>query len=367
MSQVIVIAAGGTGGHIYPGLALAQAIKEVQPDAEIHFVGTARGLENKIIPAAGYPLHKIPIGMLNKSAGLKEMCKTLIKLPLAFYRSYQLLKVLKPRFLLGVGGYATGPVLLIGSFMGFKTFIWEPNAMPGLANRLLARFVDEAFVVFDEAKKFLKSRNITRSGMPVRKSIEQLFSEPSATLNSSKFRVFAFGGSQGARGINENLSQTLIASPDLLKEIDVIHQTGKADYEKIRSRYHEKGLGEANPVKVLEYVNDMEEKYKWADLVICRSGTGTLSELSAAGKPSLLIPFPFAADNHQQKNAEVLVSAGAAEMLLQKDLTPQTLRSKIEDLKANRQKRETMTEKVKLFHQPHAAENLALMLLEKSK
>lgn len=361
-----MIAAGGTGGHIYPGLALAQSLKDLYPEAEIHFVGTARGLENRIVPQAGYPLHKIPVGMLNPSAGVKEILKTLVKLPSAFYRSWQLLRVLKPRFLLGVGGYASGPVVLTGSLMGFRSYIWEPNAMPGMANKILARFVDEAFVVFDEAKKFLKCKTVTRAGMPVRKSIENLKAS-SESPTPGVFRLFAFGGSQGARGINENLSQALVNHPETLKDMQVIHQTGKLDYERIKQRYAEKGLGRDFPVKVLEYVEDMENKYSWADLILSRSGTGTLSELAAAGKASLLIPFPAAADNHQQKNAEVLVRAGAAEMILQKDLNPEILLQKIQQLKNDSEKRSQMIREVRKFHEPQAAEKLASLLWEKSK
>lgn len=365
MSQVVVIAAGGTGGHIYPGLAIAEALKKTQADIEIHFFGTERGLESKIIPQAGYPLHKIPVGKLNPSAGLKEMLKTVVRLPLAFYRSYRLLKVLKPRFLLGVGGYATGPALLIGSLMGHKSYIWEPNAMPGMANRILSRFVDEAFVVFEEAKKLLSSSKVTQAGMPLRSSIEKVrtMSRP----DDKKFHVFAFGGSQGARGINNTLCELLTSRPEVLNDVEVIHQTGRLDFERIKSSYQQKNLGEGSPVQVLEYINDMEEKYAWADLIICRSGTGTLSELAAAGKASLLIPFPFAADNHQQKNAEVLVRADAAEMILQKDLSAEVLRERIERLKNDPARRQNFEKNVRQFYQPEAAEKLAQMLLEKSK
>lgn len=365
MSEVVVIAAGGTGGHIYPGLALAEALKKENPNIEIHFVGTARGLENKIVPQAGYPLHKIPIGMLNPSAGIKEILKTLIKLPLAFFRSWQLLRVLKPRFLLGVGGYASGPALFVGSLMGYKSFIWEPNAMPGLANKVLARFVNEAFVVFDEAKKLLSAKKITQVGMPVRSAIESLGEKnPSSHSN---FRLFVFGGSQGARGINNTLSDWLTQKPEALSGMEVIHQTGRLDYERIKAIYQNKGLGDKSPLQVLEYVNDMEEKYLWADLIICRSGTGTLSELAAAGKASILIPFPYAADNHQQKNAEVLVRANAAEMILNKDLNVESLSRAVESLKANVEKRKSMENNVKQFYQARAGQKLAKMLLEKSQ
>lgn len=346
----ILIAAGGTGGHIYPALAMAEAFAARKRDLEIVFVGTRQGMENKIIPAKGYRLLHLPIGRLN-NVSWRERLKTILLMPLSFVKSAQILRREKPAFVLGVGGYASGPVLLMASLLGYRTAIWEPNAMPGMANRILSKFVDECWVVFEEARALLKSRSLNVAGMPVRKEIEDM---PARQEAHGKFRILVVGGSQGARGVNTTVAEMVKEGGEWLNDIEIVHQTGASDYARVKELYGA-SLGK---VDLREYLHDMGNQYARADLVISRAGTGTLSELAACAKPSILIPFPFAADDHQRKNAESLVNKGAAVLIVQKDLTVAGLREEILKLKNDPARRKQMAEAVRNFHQPRAAEKL---------
>ncbi len=359
-----LIAAGGTGGHIYPALAIADQIKKTNPSAEIIFVGTHKGLENQILPKAGYPLEHLPIGRLNSNVSLSERLFTLVLLPFALLKSAYLVFKHRPQFVLGVGGHASGPMLLAASLMGKKTYIWEPNALPGLANRWLAPFVGECLVVFEDAKKFLRSKRCRRVGMPIRKEIDHL---QALRDTDSNFHVLIFGGSQGARPINNAVLAMLKLNPSWRGSIRFVHQTGPHDIQRISAEYQSHGFIEDGSVQVFEYLHDMDKRYAWADLVISRAGTGTLSELAATQKPSILIPLATSADNHQQKNAEALERDQAAKMLLQKDLTAESLKTMIQKFFEDKNLRESMSRKVQKFHEPDAAKAIAFHLLESSK
>lgn len=356
----ILIAAGGTGGHIYPALAMADAFLKKRPDARIEFVGTAVGLENKIIPAKGFPLHHLPIGRLNSNVALWERLKTVLLMPFAFLKSFSVLRAVEPDFVLGVGGHASGPLLLVASLCGYRSAIWEPNAMPGMTNRWLAKFVDDCWVVFEEAKPLLKSSHLHRAGMPVRAEIENQRPDSSAASSASEFNVLVTGGSQGARGINNTVSEMIKQNGEWLKDVKFVHQTGPFDFARISAVY----AGLPN-VEVKEFLHDMGDRYARADLVISRSGTGTLSELAACGKAAILIPLPTAADDHQKKNAESLVEKGAAYMIVQKDLTVESLRAAIQQLRQDSVRREQMSRAIRAFHQPRAAENLVNEFVER--
>jgi UDP-N-acetylglucosamine--N-acetylmuramyl-(pentapeptide) pyrophosphoryl-undecaprenol N-acetylglucosamine transferase len=358
MALKILIAAGGTGGHIYPALAMADAFKAERRDVDILFVGTAHGLENKIIPAKGYPVTHLPVGRLNSNVPLGERVKTVFSLPFAFLKSVSILRREKPDLVLGVGGHASGPLLLMASVLGYRTAIWEPNAMPGMANRILSKFVDECWVVFDAARAMLKNKNLEVAGMPIRREIEDM--KPTSS-GKNKFRLLVFGGSQGARGINNVMVEAVRSGGDWMNDIEIIHQTGAADFARIKEAY---GVA-IDKVDLREYLNDMGDQYAKADLVISRSGTGTLSELAACGKPAILIPFPFAADDHQTKNAESLVAKNAAILIHQKNLTADGLRSEILRLKNNPEELRAMSVAIRHFHQPRAAEKLVKHFVEK--
>tara|TARA_Y100001935_G_scaffold246675_1_gene241622 strand:+ start:2033 stop:3130 length:1098 start_codon:yes stop_codon:yes gene_type:complete len=359
------IAAGGTGGHIYPGLALAESLKKSDPQACIYFVGTPHGLENQIVGKAGYPLLHLKIGRLNRNVSRLERIKTLLQLPFSFVSALRWILKYRPKAVIGVGGHASGPMLLMSSFVGTPSVIWEPNAMPGLANRWLARHVDLSCIVFDEAKNYMRGREFQNVGLPLRSEIEALAKQPVQVSDaSSKLKVLIFGGSQGARGINRVVSESLEADRDFLKDFEIWHQTGRADFEDLKSKYEVAGLW--GKIQVMPYIEDMVQAYRWADVVVCRAGTGTLAELAALGKPSILIPLPTAADNHQQKNAEAFLREHAAQMILQKDLTPQSFKETLRELRAHPEVREKLGQNARKLFQPKAADKMAEAVLNLS-
>ncbi|MCC7404389.1 MAG: undecaprenyldiphospho-muramoylpentapeptide beta-N-acetylglucosaminyltransferase [Bdellovibrionales bacterium] len=357
MAQVVFIAGGGTGGHIYPALAIARGLLQKDPSLQIHFVGSPQGLETRIIPEQGFPLHLVPIGKLNRNVGVVEQVKTLLGLPLSFVVSLLLLIKYRPRLLIGVGGYASAPVLFVGALLGFKTIIWEPNAFPGMANRWLARVVDLALVVFAEAKDTLKQKRIQLVGLPVRQEIESLSVTPRAT--PMPLRILVFGGSQGARGLNLAVCEAICRGGEWLSGVEVIHQTGRHDYADIKAKYDQ---AQAR-VDVREYLPTIQEQYQWADLVVCRAGVSTIAELAAAGKAAVLVPFPFAADNHQQKNAEALVKGEAALMILQKDFTADRFVRLVEETKQDSAYLRNLSQNIRQFHRPRAAAETAQLIL----
>lgn len=357
LKKNVLIAAGGTGGHIYPALSIAQVLQS--QGVYVCFVGTARGLENKIVPQEGYHLEHIPIGRLNRNISWQERISTLLLLPFAFIKSIFLLAKYRPSFVLGMGGHASGPMLFMAALLRVKTFIWEPNAYPGLANRLLSRFVNECLVVFDEAAQLLKTQRFSRVGMPLRAPIEALAQE-TYRPSSEGLNVLVFGGSQGARAINDVVSAMLQKYGARIPGLRMVHQTGALDIERIQKFYQQHPC----PVEVYEYLHDMDKRYQWADVVIARAGTGTLSELAAAGRGAILIPLPWAADNHQQKNAEVLEKAGAAAMVLQKDLSPENLYTLLLELSRDKMRLQKMSEQVRQFYIPQAAQAIGKYLLQ---
>jgi UDP-N-acetylglucosamine--N-acetylmuramyl-(pentapeptide) pyrophosphoryl-undecaprenol N-acetylglucosamine transferase len=345
-----IIAGGGTGGHIYPGVAVAKAIKKMDPLADVYFVGTEQGLESKIIPKEGFQIKFIKVGKLNRAGGLFVQLKTLISIPVAFFQSYQILKNLRPKSVLGVGGYASGPLVLVASFMGIPTAIWEANAHPGLTNRWLSKYVNKVFLVFSDAAKLISAKQIRTVGLPVR---DEIIQQKVNIKNNEKFRVLIFGGSQGARAINNTVSEMILNNK--FEDIFFVHQTGKLDFHKIQEKYQ----GLESQVQAHEFLYDMSQQYSQCDLIICRGGASTVAEISACGKVAIIIPLPTAADNHQQINAESLIANGAGTMILQKDLTSQKLRDEILRLKNNPELREQISSNIKKMFIPQAAENMA--------
>lgn len=360
-SHKILIAAGGTGGHIYPALAIAAALKKIEPRLEIEFVGTPHGLENKLIPREGYTLHHVAIGRLNHNVPLRERLMTVLRLPWALIQAMRLILRLKPRFVLGVGGHVTGPVVLASALLRRPAILWEPNAHPGLANRWLAPFVDRALVVFSEAGKLLRARKILTVGMPVRDAIEQVGRHtPHVGELRRPFHLLIFGGSQGSRAINNVVMEAVAAGGDWLKDVEIVHQTGTADFHRIKFRYDQVNA----KVDVQEYLHDMDSRYRWADLVVARAGIGTVAELAACGKAAVLIPLPTAADNHQQRNAEALIKKEAAIMILQKEFSVERLRDLVISCKTHPETVDQLAANIRKFHQSQADLKIARYLLE---
>ncbi len=319
----VLIAGGGTGGHIIPALAIGRELRD-KHGAEVRYVGTARGLESRLVPEAGFALDLIHVGQL-KNVSVLTRVKTLGDLPRGIVRCMSLLRTVKPQVVIGVGGYASGPAMLAAVLLRIPTLAFEPNAAPGLANRLVGRFVSAAAVNFPETASHFRNAQVT--GIPVR---PEFFSIPEMPQGSPR-RLLILGGSQGAQALNETMpvvaEDLLAAFPDL----SIVHQTGERHLQTTLERYRQAGTTSAERLRVQAFVNAIEEIAE-ADLLLCRSGASTVAELCAAGRPAIFVPFPQAADDHQTRNAQVIVHAGAAELLPQHDLSPATLQPLLIDM-----------------------------------
>ncbi|MGI8788975.1 MAG: undecaprenyldiphospho-muramoylpentapeptide beta-N-acetylglucosaminyltransferase [Pyrinomonadaceae bacterium] len=317
----VLIAAGGTGGHIYPGIAVAKEILRRDAQSKILFVGTSRGLETKIIPANGFELSLINSAGL-KNVGFAGKLKGLFVLPKSFLEARRIIKSFSPDAVVGAGGYVSGPVLLMASLMRVPTLVMDSNALPGFTNRRLAPFVTKAALTFEEAVPFFGKKGIV-TGNPVRKE----FFEIAPKTRGEKINLLIFGGSQGARVINNTVVEALKNLPH--DKLNITHQTGEGDFETIRELYNRAGWGDS---EVRPYISEMVAEFAKSDLIICRAGATSCAELAAAGKAAIMIPMPTAADDHQRKNAEALERAGAAKMILQRDLNGENLAKEIIDL-----------------------------------
>lgn len=319
----LIIAAGGTGGHIYPGIAVANEVMQRDGESEVLFVGTARGLERKIVPENGYQLTLINSAGL-KNVGAAGKVRGLMVLPRSFVESRKILKEFAPDAVIGAGGYVSGPVVMTAHFMGYPTLLMDSNALPGFTNRQLARFVDKAALSFDAALKFFGKKGVV-TGNPVRKQ----FFDIAAKEVEKPINLLIFGGSQGARAINDAVIDALALLNRKGVEFKITHQTGENNFDEVREKYRS---GEVPDADVRPYISNMTEAFANADIIICRAGATTCAEVAAAGKASIMIPFPGAADDHQRKNAEAMVAEGAASMIVQSDLTGESLASEIERL-----------------------------------
>jgi len=324
----VLIAAGGTGGHIYPGIAVAKEIVRREPGSEVRFVGTVRGLESKLVPQAGFELSIID------SAGLKNVrpiarARALIVIPKSLLTARGLIRKFRPDIAIGAGGYVSGPVLLSAALMNVPTLVMESNALPGWTNRRLARFVDKAAVSFEAALPYFRGKGVV-TGNPVRREFFEIPKRQRDASSKRELAVLVFGGSQGAKAINEAMVTALPLMEGLRDVLRITHQTGEADFERVRAAYVNAGWAGSGNVR--PYIDDMVASFADADLVICRAGATTTAELIAAGKAALMVPFPFAADDHQRKNAEALANAGAARMILQQELSGERLAHEIATL-----------------------------------
>ncbi len=308
-----LLAGGGTGGHVIPALAIAQELRE-RYSAEVAFVGTSRGIENRLVPAGGFALKLIDVGQL-KNVSVVTRLKTLFALPRSIFAAWQILRDFRPDVIIGVGGYASGPAMLAAALSSVPTVAFEPNRVPGLANRLVAPMISAAAVQFPETCHSFSRCLVT--GVPVRRR----FFSVTPRLSGAPPTLLLFGGSQGAHALNTAL---IAALPELIKHVPllcVIHQTGERDYNEVQRAYLQAGIA----VEVSPFIDDMPSAFARADLLICRSGASTVAEIAAAGKPALFVPFPRAADDHQTRNAEALSSRGAAVLIPESQLTPEKL------------------------------------------
>lgn len=354
----VLIAAGGTGGHIYPGIAVAKELLRRDPSSEVLFVGTARGLETKIVPDNGFQLSLIHSAGL-KNVGLMGKIKGLSILPKSFLEARQIIRQFRPHVVIGAGGYVSGPVLLMAAIMGVPTLVMDSNALPGFTNRQLSRFVDRAALTFDDALPFFGKKGIV-TGNPVRR---EFFDVP-RKLRSDLVHVLIFGGSQGARAINNAMAEGLSSLSEFSGRLSITHQTGEADLEKVKAAYAESAFSTAD---VRPFISDMFTEFGKADLVICRAGATTCAELAAAGKASIMVPLPTAADDHQRKNAEAMVKAGAARMILQSGLSGESLAAEIKSLIEDPDTITSMETAAKSLAREDAAEKTADIIEELKK
>lgn len=348
-----VMAGGGTGGHIIPALAVAEELRS--RGHEPIFVGTQRGMEARLVPNAGFPIEWVEIGGFNQ-VGLLRRLRTLWQLPLSVFKVFRFLGRIRAGAVFSMGGYVAGPVVLAAILRGVPIAVMEPNAIPGLTNRKLARFTARALVNFAETVRYFPAGRAEVTGVPVRRE----FFDIAAKSGEGRFTVLVTGGSQGSRTLNNASARAWELFAHAGVPVRIVHQAGRGNAEPLRNIFQKSGL----PGEVVEFIADMPAAFAEADLVVCRAGASTVSELAAAGRASILVPFPFAADNHQQRNAEAMEREGAALLVLDHDMSGQRLFDEVTRLMMDRQRLELMAAAAKSMAQPFAAQKAADVMLE---
>ena len=342
----VVLAGGGTGGHVIPALAIAREM-QTRYAAQVLFVGTARGIENRLVPAAGFELRLVKVGAL-KNVSLATRARTLLDLPLAVLHCWRMLRDFRPNVVIGVGGYASGPAMLAALLRRTPSLAFEPNIVPGFANKAVGKMVSAAAVHFEETARYFRNARVT--GVPVRAEFFTV-----SGRESDQPTLLVFGGSQGAAAINRTVIEALPRIAEHLPQLRIIHQTGERDYEQARRAYSTwSGRGEAHP-----FIYDMPAAFAQADLLLCRAGASTVAEITASGKPAIFVPFPRAADNHQLRNAEALEKAGAAVVIPESHFTAETLVSRLRELLKDRSRLEQMSVAARALAHHDAATEIA--------
>jgi UDP-N-acetylglucosamine--N-acetylmuramyl-(pentapeptide) pyrophosphoryl-undecaprenol N-acetylglucosamine transferase len=340
----VILAGGGTGGHLYPGLAVAREFQVRDAMTEILFIGSNQGIEARVVPREGFRLELLSIRGL-KGRGLRGTLDALYGVPASLLRSLAIIRRFRPQLIIGLGGYSSGPFLLAGKLKGIRCAIMEQNLQPGFTNKILARLVDRVFTSYSESAKFFPGAHVVETGNPVRwRKLPEI-------QKSNRFTLLIFGGSLGAHRINMAMPDALAKMSDITAELRIIHQTGQADYPAVKSSYA------ALPVEaeIMPFIEKMDEAYAAADLVVCRAGATTVAELTAFGKAAILVPFPYAIYDHQRANAQALEERGAAEMILDQDLTGEVLAERIRGLIANPSRIGTMAAAARRLGRPEAA------------
>jgi UDP-N-acetylglucosamine--N-acetylmuramyl-(pentapeptide) pyrophosphoryl-undecaprenol N-acetylglucosamine transferase len=356
----VVVAGGGTGGHLYPGIAIARELLARRPDATVTFAGTARGLESKVVPREGFQLDLLRIaGVKGRSPAAALL--GIARLPLSFVDAWRIVSRRRPGLVIGVGGYSSGPVVMLAALRRIPTLVAEQNAVPGLTNRILSRVVDGAAVTFESTVSFFGRRGFV-AGNPVRQEFfatDNTDGTDKAGATDGKARVLVFGGSQGAHAINVAMVE---AAPRLAADggVDITHQTGERDVELVRRAYGDAGL----QARVEPFLYAMDREMKQADVIVSRAGATSIAELTAVGRAAILIPLPTATDDHQKKNAEGLARAGAAEMIEQKDLTGAVIAERLLALARDPDRRARIAAAARSFARPDAARVIVDRALE---
>jgi UDP-N-acetylglucosamine--N-acetylmuramyl-(pentapeptide) pyrophosphoryl-undecaprenol N-acetylglucosamine transferase len=342
---------GGTGGHLFPAIALGEAFMEKDPNNRVEFIVTQRVLDSKVMRERGLSYQTLKMEGI-KGKGLGGKLRSVIQLPQAMRRSLKIIKEFRQEVVLGVGGYVSGPMVLAARLKGMPCAIQEQNSIPGITNRLLGKVVDRIFLAFKESESYFPIRKCRTLGNPIRKELQRVLDRRIPL--SGPLTVLILGGSQGAHRINQAVVEDLDELGSLKESLYFIHQTGEKDEKEIALAYEEKRFKH----QVKAFISNMVRAYEQADLIIGRAGALTISEITALSKPSLLIPFPFAANNHQEHNALALVKAGAAEMILEKDLKPGLLADRLKNWLADRDQLVAMGKKAESLGRRHAAREI---------
>ena len=350
----VLIAAGGTGGHILPAICIADHLKAIDPSIEIKFVHGPSDFEKKLYSRYSEHCHLLSVGRLRKNVSWRERGKTFFTLPFTFLKALQIIRKVKPELVLGTGGSVSGPVLLAATLYRKRTLIWEPNTIPGLTNRWLAPFVNQIIIIFEETKKYFPTKKQIQLPFPVRPEIESvsLKEKPAHPL-----QILILGGSQGSSFINQVVSKTIVN----YKTLQFVHQCGQKDFENLKKFYKH-----STHIRLFSFIHDVHTFYKWADLVICRSGVGTLAELSQAGRACVLVPLSHSADQHQLKNALALLEQSAALLIEESNFSVNSLSHILEDLNARPGKISELSvniHKMKLGSGAHKTASYLLSLL----
>ena len=363
----IIVSGGGTGGHIYPALTIMRTIEEKYPDTKFLYVGTNKGLEADIIPKENIPFATVDIQGFKRSLSPANFVRAGLA-AIGVAKAMNVVRKFKPDVVIGTGGYVCGPVLMAASMLGIPTLIQEQNVVPGITNKILAKFVTKIAAGTPEAAKHFPQGKVTCTGNPIRKEVMTAAKEDGARafgFNPAKKTVLISGGSRGARSINNAMIDVLVEAAKQT-EVQYLHVTGKLDYEDIIGRLAEKGvnLAETPNIKVEPYLYNMPAAMAMADLVVYRAGATGLAELTARGIPAILIPYPYAAENHQEHNARALEAAGAAKVILNRELKSENLQSTLQELLADKEKLAAMAAASKALGKPQAAEDIANMVIE---
>jgi UDP-N-acetylglucosamine--N-acetylmuramyl-(pentapeptide) pyrophosphoryl-undecaprenol N-acetylglucosamine transferase len=353
----VLIAGGGTGGHIYPGLAIAEELAARRPPVESIFVGTPNGMEMRLVPRSGFPVVGICSGGVIGKGIATRLASLCLLAPLGLAQSLALLRRLDPSLVIGVGGYASGPLTLAALLAGIPVLLQEQNLLPGVTNRALSPFVEAVAVAFEDSRRYLGGHAVL-TGNPLRRA----FVGTGARPRDGSFHLLVLGGSRGARAVNRLMVESLPRLAPLAGRLEIVHQSGEAEAAEVRQGY-ERGGGGLRRWTVEAFLERIWEQLAWADLVVCRAGATTLAELTAIGRAALLVPFPHAARNHQVYNARYLADRGAAVVREQDGLTAERLAGSILELAADEARREEMASRCRALGSPDAAARVADLAL----
>ena len=363
----IIVSGGGTGGHIYPAITIIRAIKARQPSAQFLYVGTGHGLESDIVPKEGIPFETVELEGFERHLALSNI-KRAGKAMAGVAKAARIVRRFRPDAAIGTGGFVCGPILLAASLMGIPSLIQEQNVVPGITNRILSKFVTRIAVGTREAARHFPHSKTVFTGNPIRPEVMTASREEALEafgFDGARPVVLVSGGSRGARSINRAMVDVLLAAKDR-PEVQFLHVTGKTEYEDIMERLRDAGveLTSCSHIRVEPYLYNMPQAMAMADIAVFRAGATGLAELTARGIPAILVPYPYAAENHQEFNARALEEAGAARMILNRDLTAETLGSALREMLADTAALKAMGEKSRAMGRPRATEEIADLVLE---